>query len=94
MALDTQKEVIKELIATTSEGAIEAYDDLINSGAQIKLDEFEIETTYAAETEFKIESNNKISFKMKGFKASFGTKVSRRNTQTYGLKVRFLFVGV
>ncbi len=85
----TIQEIIEGVVEATVEG-VEAIDD---AGIPVELDEFEVEASYAAETFMEKESEKSVQLKFKPIKAKIGHTKTSRNKATYGLKVRFLFVG-
>lgn len=84
---------IKELILGAADGAAEGVRTLKSADIPVELDEFEIEVTYAAETEITKVTDGKAGITFKVFKASIGHTRTSRSKATYGLKVRFLFSG-
>ncbi|MCA9885038.1 MAG: hypothetical protein KC615_20745 [Anaerolineae bacterium] len=88
-----QAATMQELMLAAAEGAAEGVTIIRDADIAVELEEFEIEVTYSAETELKSESEGKLSFNFLISKGSYTKRTSRRNTTTYGLKVRFLFSG-
>jgi hypothetical protein len=88
-----QEVVIKDLIIAAADGASAGVTVLKNAEIDVELEEFEIEVTYAAETEVTKVTDGKFGLKFKVFKASIGHTRTSRSKATYGLKVRFLFSG-
>ncbi len=89
-----QSATIKELIVAASEGAGEGIAEIQDANIPVELDEFEIEVTYSAETQVTSRSSGGLDLSFRIFRASYGRRRSSRRTETYGLKVRFLFTGV
>lgn len=89
----SQVVVIKDLILGAADGAAAGVEVLQNANIPVELEEFEIEVTYAAETEVTTVTNGRFELKFKVFKASIGRTKTSRSKATYGLKVRFLFSG-
>ncbi len=89
-----QAATIKELIVAAAEGAGEGVAEIQSANIPVELDQFEIEVTYSAETEVTTRSGGGLSLNFRIFKANYGRRRSSRATETYGLKVRFLFTGV
>lgn len=92
-----QEVTIKNLILAAAEGASEGVEVLQQNDIPVELEEFEIEVTYAAETEVTTKNNASLSsgldLKFFTIKAKVGHTRSTRQKATYGLKVRFLFSG-
>lgn len=90
-----QDVTIKNLITSAAEGASLGVSELLKADPPIpvELEEFEIEVTYAAETEVIKKNETEIGLKFKVLKAKIGHSRSSRSKATYGLKVRFLFSG-
>ena len=92
-----QAVVINDLILAAAEGASEGVTVLQQADIPVELEEFEIEVTYAAETEITQSTSGSLNagVKLKFFTASakIGHTRSSRSKATYGLKVRFLFSG-
>ena len=90
-----QPATIKSLIVSAAEGASEGVDVLQNANIPVELDEFEIEVTYAAETEITASTDSSlesgIDYKFVTLKTKIGHTLSARRNTTYGLKVRFVF---
>ncbi len=84
---------IRDLILAAAEGAGAGITELKSKDIPVELDEFEIEVTYAAETEVASSTGGSAEIKFRIFKAKFGHRQSSRDRQAYGLKVRFLFSG-
>ena len=89
-----QTATIKDLIVAAAEGTGEGIEVLQTSNIPVELDEFEIEVTYSAETSVSERSGGGVNLSFKILKGSYGKRKSSRSTETYGLKVRFLFTGV
>lgn len=92
-----QEATIQSLILAAAEGASAGVTVLQNADIPVELEEFEIEVTYAAETELTSTTEGSLAagVKMKfvTVKAKIGHTRSTRSKVTYGLKVRFLFTG-
>lgn len=92
-----QEATIKSLILAAAEGASEGVSVLQAADIAVELEEFEIEVTYAAETELTTKTSGSVSagieFKFVTYKAKIGHTRSTRQKATYGMKVRFLFSG-
>lgn len=92
--------VIKDLIIAAAEGAGDGVAELQEADPPlpVELEEFEIEVTYAAETEVKTKTEgqfeSKFDLKFLTAETKIGHTRSTRNKATYGLKVRFLFAGL
>lgn len=84
-----QDATIESLIVSAANGAAAGLKTLKDNDVKIVLKEFEIEVTYSCETEFT--ASAELKFKI--WKASFKATTGYRQTTTYGLKVKFLFVG-
>jgi hypothetical protein len=89
----SQVVVIQDLILGAADGAAAGVQVLQNADIAVELEEFELEVTYAAETEVTNVTEGKAELKFKVFKASIGHTRTSRSKATYGLKVRFLFSG-
>ncbi|MDW7691638.1 hypothetical protein R9C00_17175 [Flammeovirgaceae bacterium SG7u.111] len=92
-----QEATIKSLILSAAEGASEGVSVLQSNNIPVELDEFEMEVTYAAETELTKKTDGQFSsgvnFRFVTAKAKIGHTRTSRSKATYGLKVRFLFSG-
>lgn len=88
-----QAVTIQELINAAADGAADGVRTLKSADIPVELDEFEIEVTYASETEVTKESDGKAKLNFRIIKASIGHTRTSRSKATYGLKVRFLFSG-
>jgi hypothetical protein len=92
-----QEATIKSLILSAAEGASEGVEVLQTADIAVELEEFEIEVTYAAETELITKTTGSLSagidYKFVTLKAKIGHTRSSRQKATYGMKVRFLFSG-
>ncbi len=92
-----QEATIKSLILSAAEGASDGVTVLQSANIPVELEEFEIEVTYAAETELTKKTTGTFSagidYKFYTAKAKIGHTRSSRSKATYGLKVRFLFSG-
>jgi hypothetical protein len=86
---------IETLIEAAGRGAGKGIEALrmVDPPIPVQLQEFEIEVNYACETEFRLDTNSKLELKFWVFKAEFSAKTSYKRTTTYGLKVRFVFIG-
>ena len=89
-----QSATIRDLIVAASQGAGEGIETIQAANIPVELDEFEIEATYSAETSVTSRSDGGVNLNFRIFKANYGRRKSSRSTETYGLKVRFLFTGV
>lgn len=92
-----QEARINSLILAAAEGATEGINALQAADIPVELEEFEIETTYAAETSLEQKTSGSLSagidYKFVTIKAKIGHTRSSRQKATYGMKVRFLFSG-
>ena len=84
---------IKDLILAAAQGAGEGVKEMNKLDIPVVLREFEIEVNYSCTTEFTFEADMSASLKFWIVKAKFHASTSYKVTTTYGLKVRFLFVG-
>ena len=89
-----QAATIKDLIVAAAEGAGEGIEVIQGANIPVELDQFEIEVTYSAETAVTARSGGGIDMAFKIFRANYGRRKTTRDSESYGLKVRFLFTGV
>lgn len=84
---------IGELIEAAANGASAGVATIREADLAIELSEFEIEVTYGCTTQFDVEAELEAKVKFTIFESKFTVRTAYRNTQSYGLKVRFLFTG-
>ena len=87
-----QKVIIKDLIVAAAQGASAGVKELQKADIAVELQEFEIEVTYSCTTEVTEEAAGGVALNFYIVSAKFDPKTTTKNTTTYGLKVRFVFV--
>ncbi len=85
-----QAATIKDLIMAAAQGTAEGITEIRKLDIPVYLKEFELEVNYSCTTDFT--AQGQISFTI--WRAKFSASTSYKVTTTYGLKIRFLFVGV
>ncbi len=90
-AYSGQAATISNLITAAARGVADGIDSIKNFNVVLK--EFEIEVNYSCTTEFQISADGSATMRFGIIKAKFSASTSYKTTTTYGLKVRFLFVG-
>jgi len=88
-----QAATIKDLILAAAQGAATGVREIRELDIPVELKEFEIEVNYSCTTEFDFQAGVETKMKFWIVKAKFSASTSYKVTTTYGLKVRFLFVG-
>lgn len=90
----SQEVTIQNLIVAAAEGAGAGIMELQAANIPVELDEFEIEVTYSATTDVTSMGSGKIGLSFKILRSTFGRRKTTRTTESYGLRVKFLFTGV
>lgn len=89
-----QAATIKDLIVAAAQGTAKGITEIQKLDIPVYLKEFELEVNYSCSTELEFKSDLSAQMKFWVVKAKFSASTSYKATATYGLKIRFLFVGV